>query len=85
MSTEGPGPTRSIPYLPFLEQLIHDLISLFRILIVLQRLAVVFHRALALAADRVDFSDAVIGPRVFLIALERPAEDIRCFLKPMLA
>src|SRR6185437_1229821 len=75
----------SIPDLSLLEQLVHDLILFLGIAIVLQGFGVVFHRTLALAPQGIDFSDAVIGPCVFLIALERPAEDIRGFLKPMFA
>lgn len=75
----------SIPHLPFLKELIHDLVSLFRILIVLESLGVVFHRALTLAADRIDFGDAMVRARIFLIALERPAEDVRRLLELVFA
>src|SRR5687768_10258435 len=65
-----------IPYLSLLKQLVHDLIFLFGIAIVLQGFGVVVHRALMLAAQGIDLCDAVIGPRIFLIALERPVEGI---------
>lgn len=63
-----------VRYLAFLEELIHDRVAHFGVAVVLYGLGVVFHRALAFAADGVELGDAVVGPGVFIVALQCAAE-----------
>ena len=58
-----------IRHLTFLEQLVHEHVPHFGIAIELHGFGVVFHRALALAADGVEFGDAVVGAGIFFVAV----------------
>ena len=60
---------RLIRDLAFLKELIHDRVAHFGVAVVLHGFGVVFHRALALTADGIQLGDAVVGPRVFVVAL----------------
>src|ERR671912_4447 len=75
----------SIRYLPFLKKLVHDGIAHFGIFIKSHRLGIILYCALALATDRVEFGDAMIGARILSVGLERPAEQLLGVLEPLLS